>query len=310
MITFNHILCPIDLSDISSHQLSYAAAFARWYGARLTVLHVVPTFDPMPVHPGRLEDPMRIVYPMSEDDVTGELGRAVEQAGLTGPDAAVAAAAGDAVETIVDRAVALPADLLVMGTHGRSGFDRVLLGSVTEKVLRQAPCPVLTVPPHAPDRAPATGGFRRILCPMDFSPAALQALGFALDLARHGGGSVTLLHVLEFLPGEEPRTSEHFNVPEYRRHLTDEAHQRLRELAAGKSRAASQIEEVVATGRAYREVLATAAERQVDLIVMGSQGRGAVGLALFGSTTQQVVRAAECPVLTVRGTSDFAVGPE
>lgn len=299
MITFKHILCPLDLSDISPHQLSYAAAIARWYDARITVLHVVPTFDPMPVHPGRLEDPMRFVYPLSEDDVTRELRRIVQEAGL-GDGADVAAAAGDAVETIVDRAVAMPADLLVMGTHGRSGFDRVLLGSVTEKLLRRAPCPVLTVPPHAPERAPRVS-LKQILCPVDFSPASLQALGFALDLARQSGGRVTLLHVIEWLPDEDPRTYEHFNVPEFRRHLADEARQRLGTLVPAAARAAVEIEEVVATGRAYREVLASAAERETDLIVMGSQGRGAVSLALFGSTTQQVVRAAECPVLTVRG---------
>jgi len=298
VITFKHILCPIDFSDISAHQLSYAAAFARWYDARITVLHVVPTFDPMPVHPGRLEDPMRVVYPLSEEDVTRELRRLAGDAGLTGDGVAVAAAAGDAVDAIVDRAVAMPADLLVMGTHGRSGFDRLLLGSVTEKLLRRAPCPVLTVPPHAPERAPRVA-LKQILCPVDFSPASLQALGFALDLGRQSGGRVTLLHVIEWLPGEEPRTYEHFNVPEFRRYLTDEAQQRLRALVPVAARAAIDVDEVVATGRAYREVLASAAERGTDLIVMGSQGHGAVGLALFGSTTQQVVRAAECPVLTV-----------
>ena len=305
MITFKHILCPIDLSEVSPHQLSYTAALARWYRAHVTLLHVVPTFDPMPVHPGRLEDPMQVVYPLSEEEVTVELRRMGGEAGLEGDGVSLAAAAGDPVDAIVDRAVAMPADLLVMGTHGRRGFDRLLLGSVTERVLRQSPCPVLTVPPHAPERAPRVR-LQQILCAVDFSPASLQALGFALDIARQGGGRLTVLHVVEWLPGEEPRTYEHFNVPEFRRYLTDDARQRLRAQVPAAARAEIEVEEVVATGRAYREVLASAAERAADLIVMGAQGRGAVGLALFGSTTQQVVRAAGCAVLTVRGTESAA----
>jgi nucleotide-binding universal stress UspA family protein len=136
---------------------------------------------------------------------------------------------------------------------------------------------------------------------MDFSPSALQAFGFAVDLARQANGSVTVLHVIEWLAEEEPRAHAHFNVSEYRQYLTGDAHARLQALLADEPRAWCETEEVVVIGRAHREVLATAAARQTDLIVMGAQGRGSVGLALFGSTTQHVVRAATCPVLTVRG---------
>jgi nucleotide-binding universal stress UspA family protein len=101
-----------------------------------------------------------------------------------------------------------------MGTHGRSGFNRLLLGLVTEKVLRTSPCPVLTVPPHAPAVPPSDVAIRRILCPIDFSSAALQAFGFAMDLARRTNASVTVLYVIEWLPEEEPRALAHFNVPE------------------------------------------------------------------------------------------------
>jgi nucleotide-binding universal stress UspA family protein len=301
VVEFRNILCPIDLSDASSRPLAYATAFARWYEARLTVLHVVPTFDPMQVRSGALADPVRILYPMTRDEILSELRRAVDAAGAGTLDVALATDAGDAAATIVDHAVRMATDLLVMGTHGRGGFDRLLLGSVTEKVLRKAPCPILTVPPHALPTMPEEVVFRRILCPMDFSPSALQAFGFAVDLARQANGSVTVLHVIEWLAEEEPRAHAHFNVSEYRQYLTADAHGRLQALLADEPRTWCETEEVVAIGRAHREVLATAAARQTDLIVMGAQGRGSVGLALFGSTTQHVVRAATCPVLTVRG---------
>jgi nucleotide-binding universal stress UspA family protein len=229
-----------------------------------------------------------------------ELRRALEGAQIATHDVTLAAEAGNAVATIVDQAVTMPADLLVMGTHGRSGFDRFVLGSVTEKVLRKAPCPILTVPPHAPAKAPVDVTFERILCPMDFSPSALQAFGFALDLVRQAGGAVTLLHAIEWL-ADEGHAHAHFNVKDYRQHLDEDAHARLQALIAEQPRAKCTIEELVVAGRAYREILATAAAQEADLIVMGAQGRGGVGLALFGSSTQQVVRAATCPVLTVRG---------
>src|SRR5918993_6066650 len=77
MITFKEVLCPIDLSEASSRPLTYAAAFARWYDARLTVLHIVPTFDPMQVHAG-FEEPVRIVYPMAREEVIGNMRRVLE----------------------------------------------------------------------------------------------------------------------------------------------------------------------------------------------------------------------------------------
>ena len=120
-------------------------------------------------------------------------------------------------------------------------------------------------------------------------------------LARQAGGLVTLLHVVELLPEDEPRASSHFNVSEFRGHMVSEAKQRLRSLVAEESGAWSEIDDVIVSGRAHREILRAADARSADLIVMGAQGRGGVELALFGSTTQQVVRSAACPVLTVRG---------
>ena len=142
--------------------------------------------------------------------------------------ASLVAESGDPQTTIVDQAISNSADLIVMGTHGRRGFKRLLLGSVTEAVLHEAPCPVLTVPPHAPAAASESVTFKRILCPIDFSPSALQALGFALDLARQADGRVTLLHVVEWLAEEEPRASAPFNIRELHRSMVADAKKRLR----------------------------------------------------------------------------------
>lgn len=300
MVEFKHILCPTDLSEASRPALAYAAAFTVWYGAKLSVLHVVPTFDAIQVPPGTLGESVQVVYPSTRDEVIGAMQRQAESMGAAAVGPYLVADAGDPVGTIVDQALTIPSDLIVMGTHGRSGFNRLLHGSVTEQVLHRAPCPVLTVPPHA-HGAPADVTFKRILCAMDFSPASLQALGFALDLGRQANGTVTVLHSIEWLSEEEPRLHAHFNVAEYRTYLIEDSMKRLEELVAGEERTWCDIENVVTAGRAYREILRVAGERKVDLIVMGAQGRGGLGLTLAGSVTHQVVRAAECPVFTVRG---------
>jgi len=295
MVEFTHILCPTDLSESSVRPLTYAAALTRWYKAQLTVLHVVPTFEPMLVRSASLDDAVQWLSPVSREEVLAELRRVANAAGAGSIDVTFAAEAGDPARTIVDQAVTIPADLVVMGTHGRSGFERFMIGSIAEKVLRKAPCPVLMVPPHVTATLPAEVRFKNILCPMDFSSSALQAFGFALDLARQADGAVTVLHAIEWLAEQEPRAHSPFDVPGYRQHLIDDARERMQSVAAEEP-----IEDVVVFGRAHREILRRAADTAADLIVMGAQGRGGLGLALFGSTTQQVVRAAPCPVLTVR----------
>jgi nucleotide-binding universal stress UspA family protein len=300
VIRFAHILCPIDIGEVAERPLAVAATLARWYDARLTVLHVAPTFDAIPVRPVALQGQFQYVQPPSRDETMAELQRAVDAAAGGQPlKLDLMAEAGDPVDRIVDLSVALPADLVVMGTHGRGGFERLVLGSVAEQVLRRAPCPVLTVPPRA-TTSPAETPFRHILCPIDFSASSQQALGYALDLARQSNGDVTVLHVIEWPADDDARLHAHFNVADYERRLAEAARDRLRGLLAADPRTWASIREVIVHGRPYREVLRLAGETPADLIVMGAQGRGGLGLALFGSTTQQVLRAAPCPVLTVR----------
>ena len=298
MVTFTKILYPTDLSEASRPALDFAVTVARWYGARLTVLHAVPPFEPVVVPTGLTDASNPVVYPPSMDAVRDAMREFVPEDVPAGIDVDFVADAGDPSRVVVDHAVSAASDLIVIGTHGRSGFDRLLGGSVADKILRRAPCPVLTIPPHA--RAAGTRVFGRILCAVDFSPSSQQALGFALALASQAHGTVTVMTALEWLAEEEPRTTAHFDVGEYRRHMVEDARARLGELVrSAQPDTPARADDVVTLGRAHREVLRLAAERGCDLIVMGAQGRGGVSLALFGSTTQQVVRRAECPVLVV-----------
>jgi nucleotide-binding universal stress UspA family protein len=296
---FKRILCPIDLSDASARTLAYADAVARWYQGHVTVFHAAPALTPVAVPAGGIFQPLQVT-PVHRDELMQQLQQMVTAAGMNGPDVTEVVEEGEAATAIVEHARQMHADLVVMGTHGRRGFDRLLLGSVTERVLRKAPCPVLTVPPHAPATPAPPAVLKQILCAIDFSPASIASLRHAIDIGRRAGSSILLVHSIESLAEEEPREIAHYSVPEFRRYLIEDGRQRLAELVSNETSDGPNVTAIVVAGRAYREILRIADEKKPDLIVMGAQGRGGAALALFGSTTQEVVRGGGCPVLTVR----------
>jgi nucleotide-binding universal stress UspA family protein len=170
---------------------------------------------------------------------------------------------------------------------------------VTEKVLRTATCPVLTVPAAAPAMTAAAVAFKRIVCAIDHSPSALKALQYALELGRQADGCVTALYALEYMDPEEPCEHVDFDIRKRRQHFIDHARERLHAQLAQEPTTWCEIEEVVAIDRAYKAILKQATASRADLIVMGAQGTGGLELMLYGSNTQHVLRAASCPVLTV-----------
>jgi nucleotide-binding universal stress UspA family protein len=204
---------------------------------------------------------------------------------------------GRPAESLLAFARSLPADLIVMGTHGRSGFERLVLGSVTEKVLRNAACPVLTAPPRAMTTAQLP--FRRILCPVDFSEPSLIALRTAFSLAEEADARLIVLNVVDW-PGGDSVFVTASGDRELLGQIERQAAQRLESFITDESRLWSRPEARVTIGKSYREILAAAENMAADLIVIGVHGRNALQLAVFGSTTNQVVRRALCPVLTIR----------
>jgi nucleotide-binding universal stress UspA family protein len=192
-----------------------------------------------------------------------------------------------------------------MGTHGASGFQRLLLGSVTERILRTAPCPVLTVPPraHVTSRLP----FARVLCAVDFSEWSISAVELAYSLAQQSAAALELLHVIEW-PWEEPPPPVFADLPqqqaaalvEFRRYLTASATSRLESFVPAGTRDRCAVTTRISHGKPYVQILRVAADEDADLIVLGVHGRRPIDLAMFGSTTNQVVRRATCPVVTLR----------
>ncbi|MBI4262788.1 MAG: universal stress protein [Acidobacteria bacterium] len=282
MIEIQRILCPIDFSEFSRRALDHALAIARWYGSAVTVLHVFPMVPTAAYAPGLPVFEIPLLTSQQRDQAIAEMQRFVAAEAAPNPSIGLVVRDGPAASEILSQARAMRSDLLVLGTHGRSGFERLVLGSVAEKVLRKAECPVLTVPRALPDAVPSSPViFKRLLCAVDFSDSSMHALRYALSLAQEADAHLTVLHVRE-----------------------DEADEgagaRLEAAIPDAVRAYCTPETLVARGKPYRQILRVAEEQASDVIVLGVHGRGAVDLMFFGSTTQHVVRQAACPVLTLR----------
>jgi nucleotide-binding universal stress UspA family protein len=312
MIEIRRILCPIDFSDHSRHALDCAFALARWYGSHVIVLHAYTRWPPEDaIPPSRLEGALYAPSPDVQIDREGmrrQMQLFVQGSGADTICDVVLQETGDVHREILAQAAATAADLIVIGSHGRSGFERLLLGSVTEKILRKATCPVMVVPPRAGELDPATPvRFKRILCAVDFSTGSSAALGYALSLAEEADATLTLLHVIEIPPELYPTAdARHVNVDKMRAAAEAEQLRALRALVPEGVEDYCTVETAVAEGRASREIVRLASARQIELIVMGVQGRGAVDLLLFGSNSHEVIRAAPCPVLTIRARSSAA----
>jgi nucleotide-binding universal stress UspA family protein len=301
MVNINRILCPIDFSDFSLDALRHGLRLAQWYSAQVTVFHIYQMFQPLPVDgiPGTVPvlvdaDPQQIAENVRRfcAPVVGPSGQSVD----------ILVAPGDAAKEIRREAERVPFDLLILGTHGRSGFERLFLGSVTEKVLRSTRVPVLTIPP--PVREPGSPVYKVILCAVDFSAASIRALEYALSLAQEADARLILLHAIENVLGHTSVQSlGHLTVAEYHEQLEMDAVSRLRAVVPDDARVWAHPEERIVKGRAYEEILKLVTNEHVDVVVMGVQGKGVVNQLVFGSTTHRVIREAGCPVLTLHSGS-------
>jgi nucleotide-binding universal stress UspA family protein len=201
---------------------------------------------------------------------------------------------GETSDAILSFADAQKADMIVMGTHGRRGFDRLMLGSATERVIRKASCPVLVVrkPAHdfiglGPKQDSVPLG--RILFCTDFSEYSRRALEPAISLTEEYKAELTLLHVLEDIPSPSETVGARAKVME-----------QLDKLVPPERRRTVRMKTEVRIGKPYQQIIQLALETQTDMVIMAVHGRGALDLAVFGSTTYRVIQLGPCPVLAVQ----------
>lgn len=296
------IICPVDFSDASRDALRHAAALARWTHASLTVLHVSHVDPPtVALAPGMgaIGTAAVLVLPVDVARVTLDLQRFTETAGVTDVAIDFRVREGAPAPSIADEAAATHADLIVVGTHGRTRLARIVLGSVTERLLAIAPCSMLIVPPGAVT-PPAPRMFSRIVVATDFSPSSERAMTFALSLAEDAQAWVTALHVVELPPQTGDWALEGIDMATLASEAVAASRRRLTAAIPGSARDYCEVTERVETGAAYEQILRVAADDDARLIVLGVHGHGAIERFFLGSTAQHVARQAHCPVLAVR----------
>jgi nucleotide-binding universal stress UspA family protein len=290
-------LVPTDFSRTAAEALRYAVPLARQLGGQITLLHVLD----WPVVPAELGVALT-------DEVT--LTRAAQAAldklaRATVPDELLAGAVvrtGRSYLEIARAAQTLKADFVVLATHGRTGVQRALLGSTAERVVRHAPCPVLTVRPKAGGKQPLLKTpslaplINRLLVPVDFSARSKAAVRFATDLARTMDARLALLHVVEPLPANFARHPA--ELAPYDAELKREARQQLDALAARVPKDL-QVETLLRQDLPSQGIVEAARAWRSDLILLPTRGLTGLKYIVLGSTAEGVVRHAPCPVLTI-----------
>jgi nucleotide-binding universal stress UspA family protein len=308
MKVVHKILVPIDFSEHSQRALEEATALARKFGAELHLLHCLELFTPIAFAPYNPTD-YRAFESLRRDfcqAAQAQLSDWSRRAAAAGVSVREHLAENRASAEAVELARQIGADLIVMGTQGLSGLKHLLLGSVAERTVRLAPCPVLTVgaavrrSTTAAKEKIAAKEIHRILVPVDFSDHAQHALDEAISLALAFGAEVDLLHSYQI----HPLVLGPYGIvtPEtFERDLRIAARQRLCEWRDRVSAAGCKGQDHLTLQFASEAIAETAERSGADLIVMGTRGLTGFKHALLGSVAERTIRTAPCPVLTVKG---------
>ena len=280
------IIAATDFSDTAAQALRYALHFARLDGAQVQVAHVDEGSGRSEARDASLQEQVREWM----EDLVASTDVQVSPTVLRGEDVARA---------LNQYAAEIAADLIVIGTHGRRGLRRLVMGSVAEGVVQKATRPVLTV--REREGAPPEPRVRHILLPLDFSESSLGTISYARDLAARCQASLTAMHVFDDvdLPGfygDFPNP-----LPTAAPEMEKRVRATLREAVEQAPGPDVPIEFVVRRGPAPDIILDEAKNQEVDLVVMASHGHSGVERLLLGSVSEHVLRAAPCPVLLMRG---------
>lgn len=281
-LEIKRILVPTDLSPQAIGALQYAQFFAERFSATLTLLNVDPILfwgddAGMNVQLYVASQPAHIAA--LQDEV-----RAYADSALQGFPYSITTDVGELVPVIVHKQEQLSSDLVIMATHGLRGWRRLILGSVTERVIRVGCTPVLSVN-RKEARLRTSDPIRRILCPINFSNVARASVEYASQLAAVFDGELVVVHVVEEdgrIPSPSPGST-----PDVRRWIAPAVQNRC------------TYRDVVLRGGAAERVLDCAEDIGADLIVIGAQHKRFRDETVIGTTTERLVRFAHIPVLSI-----------
>ncbi|MGD8295180.1 MAG: universal stress protein [Desulfobacterales bacterium] len=296
-VEFNHILCATDFSDFSNHTISYGVALAKEFEAKLFVSHVIDLSSVA-------------IYGEFQLDPVGQQNRIMQDADaqlkkLAGgqeiswePLITVGKPADEISRAVEEKDI----DLVITATRGRSGLKRIILGSVTERLMRTLSCPLLVV--NSPEHkflsvADQAVKIKKILVGCDFSPDSGQAFKHALSLAQEFQAELHLAHVIEPPTQPELKQEESPVSEEIQQDYRDLLSRKLRDMVPVEARYWCTPHTSILEGQPYEEIVRYAESTDIDMIVLGVRGQGLVKTLFLGSTTDRVVRRSPCPVLSV-----------
>lgn len=267
------ILVPTDFSDLATRALQYAVEIAKRAGSEILVMYADPFEPPLRFTAGQVPGLVEALK-KSKDVVSQEL-QEYSRKHAPGIRLRGAVIEGTPATSILQAAESSQADLIVMGTHGRSGVGRLLMGSVAERVLHETRIPLLTVREGHPL------AIRKIVCPINFTETASLALREAGSMASLFGANLVILHVIEGAA------------------LGDEELQHRAEDWVRSESSLTGVDTFVLRGNAAEQVIDYSRSNRVDLIVLGAEHRRFSDSSVLGTTVVRVTRHAPVPVLTV-----------
>jgi nucleotide-binding universal stress UspA family protein len=286
-VGFRNILFATDFSPAAAHAIPYVKRLAKHYDANLVALHVRPPSV----------NPMTQPMPWPDGETARKQNEALRNellATFAGIHTTALVEEGDIQSQLRDAIQKNDTDLVVIGTRGRTGFGKVLMGSVAEEIFRTVTCPVLTVGPKSDSSRGAGGEIREILYATDFASISPAAAAYAVSLAQEYQANLILVHVIP-----EPKAGDLVSASE----VATAARELLRKLVPEEALAWCKPEYLVERGNPAERILELARLRESDLIVLGvkpEEGVPGAATHLPIGTAHKVVSQAPCPVLTVR----------
>ncbi|HYL13761.1 MAG TPA: universal stress protein [Terriglobales bacterium] len=298
-VALKNLLLATDFSQVSEHALFYAAGIAQRHGSKVYVVHVIPHERPLPGYP------FPAVPDRSRSEAEADLDSVAHWEPLEHIPHELLLEEGPIWQALSRIIEDKEIDLLVVGTHGRGGFKKIVIGSVAEELFRLAPCPVLTVGPEVRAKVESAGEIRRILFTTDFGTASLNALPYAIALANESQAQLTLLHVLAPMPVLDVGPYWYVGTDVIERQEKNRANciEQLRQLIPSRSEPVRDLQFLVGFGFVPDVIVKTAAEQQASLIVLGVNQVALVRVSAHvpWAIAHEVVCHAKCPVLTIKG---------
>jgi nucleotide-binding universal stress UspA family protein len=281
-ISLKNILFATDFSEPSMKALPYASALATKFGATVFPCHVITPSSLIAAAPQVAPE----LYAAEQEAATNDLNDILGSAKLKGLKAQARLTSGILGDAVLEEIRQNNIDLIIAGTHGRTGFRRFLLGSGVEQICRVATCPVLTVGPECP----RTGAdFKHILIPTDLSEDSMRALPFVVHLAEAYGAGVTVLHVLPEETASNPDTKQ----------LSEPVKTTMVRIF-GPPLSTLKVDFMIEAGKTAETILQVAQEKNADLIAMGIRNAFLPGFQPRMSVAYRVMTGSHCPVLTCR----------